>query len=49
MAKPIEPTPTVEGKDAEEFIKDILSPSITKKERDLFKEMLELEKKIKDK
>ena len=38
MAKPIEPTPILEGKDAEEFLKDLSSLKYSKKKEEFLKE-----------
>lgn len=44
MAKPIEATPVLSGKDAEVFISDIRNPILNDKEKSLFRELLKLEK-----
>lgn len=38
MARPIEPTPRLKGKDAEEFIKSISNVSFSERKERLFKE-----------
>lgn len=43
MAKPIGATPILKGKDAEEFINSLISPTYSEKQKRLFKEMKELE------
>lgn len=48
MAKPIEATPTLEGRDAEEFIENLLRRKYTPEERRLFEEMKELQNKLKN-
>lgn len=47
MAKPIEATPILTGKDAEEFLKNLLYPKYTEQEKKLIKEADELKAKIK--
>lgn len=43
MAKPIEPLPILEGKDAEKFLEDLSRPEkVTEQERKFFKEVKEL-------
>lgn len=43
MAKPIEPLPILEGKDAEKFLEDLNRPEqVTEQERKFFKEVKEL-------
>jgi len=43
MAKPIEPLPIIEGKDAERLLEDLSRPEqVTERERKFFKEIKEL-------
>lgn len=46
MAKPIEATPTLQGKDAEEFLQNLIRPKYTEKEKELFREAEKLKARL---
>ncbi|HLD83417.1 MAG TPA: hypothetical protein VI979_01025 [archaeon] len=43
MAKPIGATPAIEGKDAEAFIKELLSPTYAETRKKLFEDLKRVE------
>ena len=43
MAKPIEATPTLSGRNAEKFCNDLINPTYTEKEKNLFADLKKLE------
>jgi len=45
MAKPIEPTPVLKGKDAERFVEDMLHPKYDPKKEAFLRESIEVYKK----
>ena len=47
MAKPLEPTPVLEGKDREEFLKDLCTAKYNEDKERFLKECDELLKKVK--
>ncbi|MBS3051120.1 MAG: hypothetical protein J4400_03140 [Candidatus Aenigmarchaeota archaeon] len=49
MAKPIGATPTLSGKDAELFVKDLVSPAYTETQKKLFEDLKVVEAIVKSK
>ncbi len=47
MAYPIEPTPILEGEDAERFLRDLENPPNPKERKALFKKAAQVAKQIK--